>query len=518
MRRKSMKKIREIIRLSYESKLSNRQIAKSLNISRPVVAQYLVNFKRAGLAYEDIKDSDDDCLLDILEKKQKANSERFMILSGKFEYYTKELKRVGVKLNTLWEEYRLEYPDGYSYAHFCYHYQVWRNGSEMSMHMEHKAGDKMFVDFTGKKLKITSRETMQETPVEVYVALLGASQNTYVEAVEDQSQNVWIRANENAFWYFGGVTQAIVPDNLKSAVIKADKYEPDVNPLYYDFAKHYQTVILPARSRAPKDKALVEGAVNIVYAWIFAKLRDRVFYSLRELNIAIWHELEKYNNKPMQRLKISRKELFDETEKAVLKPLPNELYEIKDFRKLKVQFNYHIYLNTDKHYYSVPFAYRGRMTEIIYSDTHVEIYCSNIRIAFHKRDRRMNGYTTVNEHMPPHHRFVAEWSFERFTSWAASIGDNTRRLIARVLETREHPEQGFKASLGILNLGKKHSNSRLEKACKQALTYNLYSVKSIKNILEYKLEDQQDLNLFSEPELTFGITAHENIRGSQFYN
>jgi transposase len=518
MRRKSMKKIREIIRLSCESSMSNRQIARSLKVSRPVVAQYIINFKRAGLSYEDIKNIDDECLLDILEMKQKAKSERYKILSGKFEYFAKELKRVGVKLQTLWEEYRVEYPAGYSYAQFCYHYQVWRNGSELSMHMEHKAGDKMFADFTGKKLKITDRETMQETPVEVFVALLGASQYTYVEGVIDQGKDSWIRVNENAFWYFGGVTQAIVPDNLKSAVSRADKYEPDINPEYYDFARHYQTVILPARARQPKDKALAEGAVNIVYSWIFAKLRDREFYSLKELNIAIWQELKEYNDKPMQRLKTSRKELFNETEKGVLKPLPNSLYEMKNFCRIKVQFNYHIYLSADKHYYSVPYDYRGRKVDVVYSDSNVEIYCLNIRIAFHKRDRKINGYTTIKEHMPSHHQWVGEWSVERITSWAAKIGDNTRAFITKVLETKEHPEQGFKVSLGILSLAKKYSDIRLDKACRQALLYHNYSLKSIKSTLEHRLEDQQELDLFSELGHEVNLPAHENIRGNQYYN
>lgn len=511
-----MKKIREIIRMSCEGTMSNRQIARSLKVSRPVVAQYIIDFKKTGLTYEDIKAMDDEYLLEVLEKRQKEKSERYKILSDKFEYFAKELKRVGVNLQTLWEEYREEYPDSYSYAQFCYHYQVWRNGNELSMHMEHKAGDKMFADFTGKKLKITDRETGRETPVEVFVALLGASQYTYVEGVTDQGKESWIRVNENTLWYFGGVPLAIVPDNLKSGVTKADKYEPDINPEYYDFARYYQTVILPARSRHPKDKALVEGAVNIVYSWIFAKLRDRVFYTLKELNIAIWQELEKYNDRPMQRLKMSRKELFSETEKGILKPLPNSLYEIKKFSRLKVQFNYHIYLSADKHYYSVPYEYRGRQVDIVYSDTNVEIYCRNMRIACHKRDRKVNGYTTIKEHMPPQHRWVGEWNVERITSWAGKIGINTKALIVKVLETKEHPEQGYKVCLGILSLARKYGETRLDKACRYALTFGNYSLKSIKSTLEHRLEDQQDM--FAELGVPVNLPVHENIRGNQYYN
>ena len=502
--------------MACEGNMSNRQIARSLKVSRPVVGQYITDFRKTGLSYQDINNMDDESLLEVLDKKQKEKSERYQILFGKFEYYAKELKRVGVTLQILWEEYRKEYPDGYSYAQFCYHYQIWRNGNELSMHIEHKAGDKMFVDFTGKKLKIIDRETRKESPVEVFVAILGGSQYTYVEGAKDQGKDSWIRLNENALWYYEGVPQAIVPDNLKSGVTKADKYEPDINPEYYDFARHYQTTILPARSRCPKDKALVEGAVNIVYSWIFAKLRDREFYSLEELNIAIWEELEKYNNRPMQRLKISRKQLFDETEKAVLKPLPDALYEIKKFKKLKVQFNYHIYLNDDKHYYSVPYDYRRRQVDIVYSDTNVEIYYRNLRIAFHKRDRKINGYTTIKAHMPPQHQWVGEWNVERITGWAEKIGINTRTLIAKVLETKEHPEQGFKVSLGILSLAKKYSETRLDKACRYALVFGNCSLKSIKSTLEHRLEDQQDM--FSELELSVNLPCHENIRGNEYYN
>lgn len=511
-----MRKIREIIRLYCEGKSSNRQISRSLNISRPVVAQYIINFKNSGLTYENIEAMNDESLLEILELKQKEKSQRYRVLSAMFENYAKELMRTGVNLYTLWEEYRKEHEDGYSYSQFCYHYQIWRNGSELSMHIEHKAGDKMYVDFTGKKLKIIDRATMKERDVEVFVAILGASQYTYVEGVMDQSKENWIRANENALLYFGGVTQAIVPDNLKSAVTKADKYEPDINPEYYDFARHYATVILPARAYQPKDKALVEGAVNIVYSWIFAKLRDMVFYSLDELNQAIKAWLERYNDRLMQRLKISRRELFNQTEKDALKPLPAVRYEMKNFCRMKVQFCYHIYLSVDKHYYSVPYKYRGKTVDIIFSDLNIEIYCENTRIAFHKRQRTKNGYSTITEHMPPNHKWISEWNPERFINWAEKIGSNTKAVIIKVLETKEHPEQGFKVCLGILNLEKKYSGSRLDRACHRALVYNNFSLKSIKNILEYRLEDQQDL--FPEDELSYSISAHENIRGSQYYN
>jgi transposase len=346
--------------------------------------------------------------------------------------------------------------------------------------------------------------------VEVFVALLAASQLTYVEAVANQKKENWIKVNQNAFHYFGGVTLAVVPDNLKSGVTKANKYEPHINPEYYDFARHYQTVILPARPNAPRDKALVEGAVKIVYAWIFASLRNRIFHTLEELNKAIRQELEIYNAKPMQKLKISRRQLFNDIEKDVLKPLPKEKYVIRQFKRLKVQCNYHVLLWDDKHYYSVPYRYRGQRVWLIYTDSSVEIFLKNRRIAFHKRDRTTNGYTTVKEHMPSQHQFASDWNPQRLINWAQNIGEPVKTMIEHILAQRPHPEQAFKVCLGILNLEKHYSRERLNKACQRALEFHLYSYKGIKSILEKHLEDykQESFDL---------LPLHQNLRGRQYY-
>ena len=337
-----MNKVREIVRLNDQCGLSQRVIARALNVSRPVVSEYIDKVHSAGLVYETIKDMDDDTLVRIVEDSKEPTSQRYRLLRQQFAYFLEELKRPGVTLQRLWEEYRAIHPDGYGYSQFCYHFQVWRSTSELTMHITHKAGDKMFADFTGKKPHIVDRQTGAIKEVEVMVTILGASQRTYVEAVASQQKHDWIRANENAFHYYGGVPLAVVPDCLKSAVHRADRYEPDINPEYADFARHYQTTILPARPDHPKDKALVENAVRIVYAWIFAPLRDRIFYSLEELNQAFWEQLEICNNKPMQKFNVSRNELFDRIEKDVLRPLPAEKYVIRHFRRLKAQFNYHI--------------------------------------------------------------------------------------------------------------------------------------------------------------------------------
>jgi transposase len=380
------------------------------------------------------------------------------------------------------------------------------------MHIEHKAGDKMFVDYAGDKLAIVDRETGKEHPVEVFVAILGASQLTYAEASLSQKSEDWIRSNERAFIYFGGVTQAIVPDNLKSGVTHSNRYEPGINIMFDDFAEHYQTVILPTRVRHPKDKALVENAVALVYQRIYAPLRNRIFYTLEELNETIFDLLEQHNDKPFQRLKASRRQLFDRIEKPALKPLPNERHAIKQSKELTVQFNYHIELREDRHHYSAPWQLKGKRVRVAYDDRTVAIYYDNVRIVQHKRDRSPNRYTTLHTHMPPQHRFYAQWSPERFTKWAQSIGDDAAEMIRIVLKSRKHPEQAFKSCMGILNLVNKYEPARVNKACGRALEFGFHSYKRIKSILDKGLEQEP---LAESKELS--ISSHENIRGSQYY-
>ena len=510
-KRINMKKIRGIIRLKETSELSERQIAKALNISRPVVAQYIKDFRSSGLTYEQTKKMPDSQLLSLFEKKRSGNA-KYEKLVEKFPGYIQELKKTGVTLMILYTEYQKEHPEGYSYSQFCYHFQVWRNASKLTMHIDHKAGDKMFVDYAGDKLEIVDPKTGEIHSVEVFVAILGASQLTYVEASFSQKSEDWIRSNERAFLYFKGVTNAVVPDNLKSGVTNSNKYEPRINFMFNDFADHYGTVILPARVRRPQDKALVENAVKIVYQRIYAPLRNRTFFSLEELNEAIWVLLEQHNNTQFQRLKISRRGLFEKIEKQALKALPKERYAIKQCRELTVQFNYHVELREDRHYYSVPWQFKGKRVRVIYDDRIVAIYYDNIRIAQHKRDRAPNKYTTLHTHMPADHRNYAEWSPERFIRWARSIGGNVAEMIKVVLKSRKHPEQAFKTCMGILNLVKEHGPDRLEKACEKALNFGFYSYRRIKNILDRGLEE----DLFSEQK-EHSIPLHENVRGSKYY-
>jgi len=507
-----MKKIREMIRMHQEYHISHRKISKALGVSRPTIHEYIGKFEQSGLTLSEISTMSDSGLMEALERKNTVKNGPCEALNKLFPVYSKELMKTGVNLKTLWEEYRKKYADGYGYSQFCYHYGNWNHSLEISMHQEYKAGDKMFVDFTGKKMSLTDRITGEKREVETFVGILGASQYTYVEAVGNQKKENFIRANENALRYFGGVPAAIVPDCLKSGVTKGDKYEPDINPEYEDFARHYDTCILPARPYHPKDKAHVENAVKIVYSWIFAVLRNQVFYTIEELNQAILEALENYNSKKMQKLKQSRKEVFLEIEKKELRPLPIEKYSFKNFAQATIQFNYHIYLKEDNHYYSVPYHYRGKKADLIYTDRAVEIFFENTRIAVHPRDRRKQCYTTDKNHMPPEHRWVSDWNPERIIKWGASQGHNVEEMVRNILKSREHPEQAYRACLGVLSLEKKVGKERLDKACGRALSFQHYSYKGVKRILEKGLDHYED-----EPALFPKTIAHENIRGNEYY-
>lgn len=505
-----MTKIRDILRLR-ESKLSLRAIGRALRISHPVVMQYARDAEDAGLSYTDIEHISDTELLEKLQGSKAADKRYTKALSW-FEYCSRELKRRGVTIQLVWNEYRARQVDGYSYSQFCYHFQVWREAESVTMHVEHKAGDKLFVDFAGERFELTDPRTGTRRAVESFVAVLGSSELCYMEATESQKKEDWIAANEGALHYLGGVPGAIVPDALKSAVHKNDRYEPDINPEFADFARHYGTVILPARSRKARDKALVENAVRLMYMRVYAPLRNRAFGSLEELNEAIRELVDRHNDMQFQRLSVTRRELFEQVERAALKPLPPTRYEHKRFLSLKVQFNYHIELREDRHSYSVPWRYTGKRVRVLYTERMVEIYHDNIRIAAHRRDRTPGGYTTEREHMPERHRLYGEWSPQRILLWATQTGPSVRELVAEVFAHREHPEQAFKSCLGVLNLQKKYGPERLNGACRRALEYGYYSYRGVKEILANGLDRIAQEELFSEP-----LPEHENVRGTGYY-
>ena len=495
-----------------EKGLSYRQIGRALRVSHPVVSQYVRDFAATGLRYADIESIGDSDLLELLAGGKAADG-RYRELGKWFEHAARELKRVGVTIHQIWEEYRANHPNGYSYTQFCYHFQVWRDADEVTMHIEHKAGDKLFVDFAGKKLSVTDPVSRAPRTVESFVAVLGASQLGYLEAVETQQKPDVIGASEGALRYIGGVPAALVPDAMKAAVSKADRYEPDLNPEYAAFARHYGAVVLPARAGKPKDKALVEQTVRLMYQRVYAKLRDRTFYSLEELNAAIRPLVDAHNAKRFQRLPYSRRELFEQIERDTLQPLPATRWEIKQFLDLKVQFNYHIELRADHHYYSVPWRLRGKRVHVLYDERVVEIYHEHLRVVTHTRDRTAGGYTTCTEHMPSEHRFYASWSPERILGWAQQIGPTVADLVQRVFDEREHPEQGFKVALGIINLHKKYGADRLERACRRALEFHYHSYKAVRDILANGMDKIEQPQLFAEQ----ALPLHGNIRGRHYY-
>jgi transposase len=509
----SMIKIRQILRLQSQG-LSKLQIAAQTGIARNTLKKYVKEFTSSGLSFEEINELSDKELEDLFVKPEdRPLNERLQILFSLFPAIEKELKRKGVTRQLLWKEYKTNHPDGVGLSQFKHYFSQWKAQVNPTMHMEHKAGDKLYVDFAGDKLEIINEQTGEVKPVEVFVAILGASQLTYVEAVMTQQKEDFIFACENALHYCGGVPAAIVPDNLKSAVSKSSKYEPTLNETFADFAEHYGTTILPARAYRPRDKALVENAVRIIYTRIYVKVKRQQYLTLQDLNTAILTALEEHNNAPLRGRNYSRRQQFDEVERNVLMPLPELRYELKKHQYATVAKNGHVGLSADKHYYSVPYRFIGKKVKLLYSRSSVEIFYNYERIALHERTKSAYRYTTEKDHMASTHRFVSEWTPERFTSWAAGIHEDVRLYVLKVLDRKQHPEQAYKSCMGILGFAKKVGNDRLIKACQRALGYGAYNYKTIQKILE------RELDLRDAPDETdqLRMPFHDNIRGENYY-
>ncbi len=508
-----MSKIRHILRL-FTQERSKRKISALTGVSRNTLKKYIAEFLKNKLSFEEINTLSDKDLEDlfVIKPDERELNPRQASLYLFFPYLDKELKRRGVTRHLMWEEYKKLHPDGFELSQFKNLYHEWKNKVNPVMHIEHKAGDKMFIDFAGEKLSFIDKETGEVIWVEVFVAVLGASQMTYVEAVMSQQKEDLIMACENAIHFFGGVPLAIVPDNLKSAVTKSSKYEPTLNETFNDFASHYSTAVLATRAYKPKDKALVEGAVKISYTRINAKLRNQQFFSLEELNSAIKDKTIEHNKTPLTGKKYSRFEQFDEIERHALQPLPMLRYELKKQQYVTVMKNGHVCLNDDRHYYSIPYKFIGKKVKIRYSNHSVEIFYNYERIALHKRIKSPFNYTTEKEHMASAHQFVADWSPEKFISWASAIHEDVKLYIIKILDKKQHPEQAYKSCVGILSFTKKYGNDRLAKACTRALGYGIYNYKTIQNILEKGMD-----NHAIEVDEQIEMPLHENIRGENYY-
>ena len=509
----SMIKIRQIIRLQSQG-YSKLAIAAQTGIARNTLKKYIKEFIASGLAFDEINELSDKELEDLFVKPEdKPLNERLQTLFNLFPAIDKELKKKGVTRQLLWEAYKQDHPDGVGKSQFKHYFSQWKAQVNPVMHMEHKAGDKLYVDFAGDKLGITDPQTGEIKPVEVFVAILGASQLTYVEAVMTQQKEDFIFACENALHYCGGVPAAIVPDNLKSAVIKSSKYEPTLNETFADFAEHYGTTILPARAYRPRDKALVENAVRIIYTRVYVKVKRAAYHSLEDLNLAIRIALEEHNNAHLRGRNYSRRQQFNEVEKAALMPLPALRYELKKHQYATVAKNGHVGLSADKHYYSVPYKFIGKKVKLLYCRHSVEIYYNYERIALHQRTKSAYQYTTQKDHMASAHRFVSEWTPDRFISWAGSIHEDVRLYVLKVLDRKQHPEQAYKSCLGILGFAKKVGNERLINACRRALGYGAYNYKTIQKILERELDMKDAPDETDQLKMPF----HDNIRGENYY-
>lgn len=508
-----MKKIRDIVRFSGVVK-SQREISRLTGVSRPAVSQYIRSIRKAELSPTELDGLSDSELLGRLESDAPApESERLHKLKEQFPEYVKRLKKVGMTLQILWEEYKGEHSDPYSYSRFCEIFQEYRKDDPVSMHIEHKYGDRAFFDYAGQKLKIYDKETGEAREVQVFAGILGASQLTYVEAVESQKTPDTIAATENAFRYFGGTTAAVVFDCLKAVVTTGDRYEPKTNPQFDHFLEHYGPVNLPARPIHPRDKALVEGVIKIIYTRIYTEINKQKFFSLKDLNRAILDLLDKHNNTPLTNMGISRRDLFETNEKQTLHSLPLVRYEFRDFAKATVQINYHVFFSQDKHYYSVPFNLRRKKVRIIAGTNTVEIYQDGIRVATHFR-KRAYGYTTKPEHMPSQHRFLNEMNPEKLMRWAEEKSPVIKDFVAALLKRKPYPEQAYKASIGVIELTKKYSVSRVADACRRSIHYNSISYQSVKEILRQGLDQHDDYSDEASPSL---FPEHENIRGSDYY-
>ena len=508
-----MSRIRQIIRFYTQGK-SKKEISKLTSSSRNTIKKYVHKFIREHLTYEQITHMTDHQLELLFGQVEFApKDKRFDELQALLPQIEKRLKQKGMTLQLSWQQYKKDYPAGYNTTQFYKYYREYVRRTQPSMHIEHKAGDKLYIDFAGDKLFITDNETGEVREVEVFVAILGCSQLTYVQAVHSQQKQDFIKACVNALAYFGGVPAAIVPDNLKSAVTKSSRYEPAINDTFADFAEHYNTAIVPARAYRPKDKALVEGMVKIVYRSIYTVVSAEVYTSLHDLNARIRTALEVLNNTPFKARDYSRREQFEQLERSALQPLPTRPYEFKEQLMATVMKNGYVCLAADKHYYSVPYRYISLKVKIMYNSTTVEICHRYERIAVHRRCLDKYQYTKVQEHLAPAHRYLEDWQPEKLIQKARVVHQQVADYITHVIEHKQHPEQAYKSCSGILSLAGKVGAERLAGACKRAASYGIYNYSIIKQILEKNLDalsEEEQQELLSMPE-------HRNIRGSEYY-
>ena len=507
-----MRKTAEILRLKHELGLTNRQIARSCGLSHPTFSRYLERAEDAGLTWPLPEDLDEDQLQKLLFAEDEDARPPSRPLPDMAQIH-QELRRAHVTLQLLWEEYRAEFPDGYGYTQFCEHYKRWKAPLEVTLRQPHVAGEKTFLDWAGKTLTWTDAATGAAHPAYLFVAVLGASNYTFVEAFADRKLPSWIQAHIDAVEFFHGVTKLWVPDNAKTGVIKPCYYEPEIHRTYQEAADHYGVAILPTRTYAPRDKAKVEQAVLHSERRILARLRDQTFFSVGEINHAVRTGLADLNERPFQKMPGSRLQLFRELDQPALQPLPAHRYELGEWSQAKANIDYHV--QVDWHLYSVPHPLAQHTVRVRRSARTVEIFYKGRRVAAHARGHSRGGCTTDPGHRPKSHQQHLEWSPGRLIDWAQTIGPQCGQAVTHILESWPHPEQGYRACLGLIRLAKGCGHERMEAACRRALAMDTCTYQSIKSILHHKLDQQPAPG--PDEVLTSPVSDHDNIRGEAYY-
>ncbi len=511
-----MRIIRDVLRLHFEAGLSQRQIARCLNMGLGTVSLHLKRAQQAGLAWP-LPDTLDDGSLERLLFPNALATARSGYTEPDYATMHIELKRKGVTKQLLWEEYSQIHGDkAYKYSQYCQRYRDWALTLKRSMRQVHKAGQKLFIDYCGPTIPIINPDTGEVVDAQIFVATWGASNYTYAEATRSQKKPDWISSHVNAFEFFGGVPEITVPDNLRSAVSKPCRYEPVINESYLHLAQHYNTVVIPARPHKPKDKAKAENAVLVVERWIMARLRHMTFFTLAELNQHIRILLKDLNNRPFKKLPGSRQSQFELLDKPAMKALPAKPYQYVEFKLARVNIDYHI--EVDKHYYSVPHHLVKNQVDVQATRDTITLLFKGKVIATHVRSPRQGAFTTNKSHMPIAHRKQGEWSPQRLHRWAQDLGPNVVRMVDAMVHHRAHPEQAYRSCLGLLNLSKSYDADRLDKACERALLIGSCYVRSVKSILIQGM-DQLDLPLEKgSQDEGATIQSHDNIRGPHYYH
>lgn len=510
-----MFKIKEILRLKCEAKLSNRKIARALNISHSVVNDYTKEFKNSGKRYEDIASLNDKEIITLLKA---TNPKETKYPIPDFAMIHVQLRNKIMTLALLHEEYTEQCPNkkGYGYTWFCTRYREYAKKVNPSMRLVHKAGEKIFVDFSGKTMPIVNPTNGVVVDAQIFVAVLPASGYPFVVAIPSQKKRDFIEAHCDMYEFFGGVSELLVPDNLKSAVTKADRYEPEVNMDYAAMARYYGTAVMPTRGYKPQDKAKVEQAVKLVQRWILARLRNYTFYSIQELNIEIQRLLPIYLDKEIKHIGRTRRELFEELDKPALMPLPAKRYEHKEFKLLKVSKDYHIQL--EHNFYSVPYQLIGKKVEVWFSAKTVSITNEGKEVALHPKLLHKGQYSTQTNHMASAHKKYLEWNPGKIMNWGLTIGSETAKLFKNIMDSRPHPEMGFRSCLGIISAYKKYqatgyTEEHLEIISTMAISKHRYKVAQVKDLLKsYKPTDTD------ENASLIALTNHDNIRGADYFS